>query len=78
MVSGLQGMFNVNLDAYAEMCDQAREEAFKRMLEHALSLGANAVVSVRYDSTPFNEKYVRTEIFCYGTAVIIEPSKSHH
>ncbi len=73
MAAGMQGMFNVNIEAYAQMCDQAREQSYKLMLQHALALGANAVLAVRYDSTPFSEKFMETEVLCYGTAVYVEP-----
>jgi uncharacterized protein YbjQ (UPF0145 family) len=43
------------------------------MLQHAATLGANAVVGVRYESTEVMEGI--TEVLCYGTAVVVEPIK---
>ena len=40
------------------------------MLEHAQQMGANAVVSVRYDATEVMQGV--TEVLCYGTAVTVE------
>ncbi len=42
------------------------------MLEHAAEMGANAVVGLRYESSDVVD--TATEVLCYGTAVVIEPS----
>ena len=54
------------------MCEQARQDAFDHLLEHAGELGANAVVGFRYDSAEIGES--ATEVLCYGTAVVIKPN----
>jgi uncharacterized protein YbjQ (UPF0145 family) len=40
------------------------------MIKHAETLGANAVVGVRYDATELAENM--TEVLAYGTAVVVE------
>ncbi|KUK05076.1 YbjQ family protein [Methermicoccus shengliensis] len=49
----------------------------ERLKEHARSMGANAVVSVSFDSSDISQ--MMTEILAYGTAVVVEkedePSK---
>jgi uncharacterized protein YbjQ (UPF0145 family) len=40
------------------------------MLQHAGSLGANAVVGVRYDATEIMQGV--TEVLAYGTAVVVQ------
>lgn len=55
---------------YVELCDHAREEAYRQMLQHAASLGANAVIGVRYESGEVGQKLA--EVLCYGTAVVVE------
>jgi uncharacterized protein YbjQ (UPF0145 family) len=67
MLGGLKQMIGGNIEAYAKMCDQARQHAFDRMLEHANQLGADAVIAVRYDATDIGENI--TEVLAYGTAV---------
>ena len=47
------------------------EEAFDLMRDHAAALGANAVVSMRYDANEVAPGV--TEVLAYGTAVVIEP-----
>ncbi len=59
---------------YTEMLDQARYEALGRLMEHARSLGANAIVSVRFDSSDIGG--IMTEILAYGTAVVVEPESA--
>jgi uncharacterized protein YbjQ (UPF0145 family) len=41
------------------------------MLDHAMELGANAVVGVRYDASEVVSKNSATEVLCYGTAVVV-------
>jgi len=68
--AGFQTLFGGNITILTELCEKTREDAFNLMIEHAESLGANAVIGVRYESTEVMS-YV-TEVICYGTAVIVE------
>src|SRR5262249_15575710 len=67
--AGLQQMVGGNIEAYAEVCEEARREAFERMVAHAADLGADAVIGMRYDATEFAEGV--TEVLAYGTAVAL-------
>jgi uncharacterized protein YbjQ (UPF0145 family) len=59
--------------ALTEMCEQIREHAYKNMVEQAVSLGANAIIAMRYDSDGIGgDQYRANEVFCYGTAVLVE------
>lgn len=69
-LGGLQTIFGGNISVYREMCEQARSDAFRQMLEHAEEKGANAIVGVRYDANEIMAGV--TEVLCYGTAVIVE------
>jgi len=55
------------LKAYTEMMNEARALATKRMVEDAESLGADAVVSMRYASASVMQG--AAEVMAYGTAV---------
>lgn len=55
------------LKAYNEMMNEARDIATKRMVEEAESLGANAVVNIRYVSAAVMQG--AAEVIAYGTAV---------
>ena len=64
---GLQQIVGGNIEAYAEVCEAARDEAFKRMVLHAEERGADAVIAMRYDATEFSTGV--TEVLAYGTAI---------
>ena len=55
------------LESYNEMMNTARALATKRMVEEAESIGADAVVNVRYSSRSVMSG--AAEIMAYGTAV---------
>lgn len=57
---------------YTKMLAEAREQAIDRMVEEAEALGANAIVSVRFQTSMVMKG--AAEMLCYGTAVVIEPS----
>src|SRR5271155_2864477 len=56
---------------YTDLAHQARQEALDRLAQHAKSLGANAVLSVNFDSTEMATSM--TEIIAFGTAVVVSP-----
>jgi len=72
IVGGLKGLIGGQIGAYAEMCEQARQQAYELMIQHAAEAGANGVVGLRYDASEVGGKAVATEVLCYGTAVVIE------
>ena len=69
--ASLQSLIGGNISLYTELCERARDDAFKQMLAHAGSAGANAVIGVRYDATEIGNGI--TEVLCYGTAVTVIP-----
>jgi uncharacterized protein YbjQ (UPF0145 family) len=72
--ASIQSLFGGNISLYTSLCEQARDEAYRQMLEHGAQLGANAVVGVRYDATEIGPGI--TEVLCYGTAVVVEATGS--
>jgi uncharacterized protein YbjQ (UPF0145 family) len=70
---GLKSIIGGNIAPFAEMCEQTREEAFSLLVQHAIALGANAVVGLRYDTSEVGSSASKaTEVLCYGTAVVVE------
>ena len=67
---GLQSLFGGNITIYTELCEKARKDAYRDMIVHAESRGANAIIGVRYDANEIMNGI--TEVLCYGTAVKIE------
>jgi uncharacterized protein YbjQ (UPF0145 family) len=63
----LSSIMGGNIRAYEEVCEQARSEAYARMVEHAQEKGADAIIAMRYDATEFAQGV--TEVLAYGTAV---------
>ena len=70
--AGLQTIVGGNISIFSNLCEQTRRDAFELMLQHAAALGANAVISARYDATEIMQGV--TEVLSYGTAVIVEPA----
>ena len=71
-LAGIQALFGGDISLYRELCEQARDETYRDMLQHARHLGANAIIAVRYDATDVMAGL--TEVLCYGTAVVVEPT----
>lgn len=68
--SAFRHLVGGEMKEYSEMLQEARQIATKLMADEAKSLGANAVVNIRYSTS--NVMQGAAEILAYGTAVIIE------
>jgi uncharacterized protein YbjQ (UPF0145 family) len=55
---------------YTDLLEDARRHAIDRMVENAKLLGANAILSMRFDSSEMGNQL--TEVVAYGTAVVID------
>ena len=58
------------LKGYTELLSESRQEAVDRMVREAESIGANAVVNVRFSTSSISQG--AAELFAYGTAVKVE------
>lgn len=67
ITQGLKTLVGGELGAYTEMMNSARELATQRMEAEAASLGADAVVNVRYTTSAVMQG--AAEVMAYGTAV---------
>ncbi|HOU10306.1 MAG TPA: YbjQ family protein [Clostridiales bacterium] len=65
--SSFKTLIGGELKSYTEMMNEARALATKRMVEEAESLGADAVVCIRYASSAIMQG--AAEVIAYGTAV---------
>lgn len=72
LLAGLKNIVGGELTAYTELLEESRQEAMNRMIEKAQSLGANAVVGIRFSTS--NIAQGASELFVYGTAVVVEPN----
>lgn len=55
---------------YTKMMAESREQAIDRLIEDAESIGANAVVGVKFTTTSMMQG--AAELLIYGTAVTVE------
>lgn len=70
LVGGFMTIFGGRSSIYSELCERAREEAYQLMMDHATSMGANAIINMRYESNEVMSGL--TEVLAYGTAVVVE------
>ena len=66
ITQSLKTLVGGELHAYTDMMDQARDLATRRMLDQAASMGADAVVNVRYATSAIMQG--AAEVMAYGTA----------
>jgi uncharacterized protein YbjQ (UPF0145 family) len=71
IMAGLRTIKGGEIKEYTEMAHQARQQALDRLAEQAASIGANAVLSIMFDSTEIGT--TMDEIIAFGTAVVIDP-----
>jgi uncharacterized protein YbjQ (UPF0145 family) len=69
--AAFQSLGGGNVKALSDLCEQAREEAFFLMVQHAAQMGANAVVGFRYDATEIGQGL--SEVLAYGSAAWVDP-----
>jgi uncharacterized protein YbjQ (UPF0145 family) len=62
------------IKVYTHLLEQVRHESMARLAAHAKSLGANAVISVGFDTSEMGG--AMTEVLAFGTAVVVEPDSS--
>ena len=70
IMAGFKNIIGGELKGYTELLNEARSEAMNRMVEQARSVGANAVVNVRFSTSSVAQG--AAELFAYGTAVRVE------
>ena len=66
-MAGMKTLVGGEIEGYTEMINTARQIATKRMVDEAESMGADAVVNVRYGSSSVMQG--AAEVVAYGTAV---------
>jgi uncharacterized protein YbjQ (UPF0145 family) len=69
--AGFKAMAGGEVKQYTRLVEDSRRHAMDRMIENAQLLGANAIVTMRFDSSEVGQSL--TEIVAYGTAVIVGP-----
>lgn len=70
LMAGLKNVFGGELKGYTELLQESREEAMDRIRQQAESVGANAILNVRFSTSSIAQG--AAEIYVYGTAVVLE------
>lgn len=68
--AGLKSIVGGEIKTYSQMTASARDEAYNRMVNQALELGADAVVNVRFTTSMVMAG--ASEMLAYGTAVKLQ------
>jgi uncharacterized protein YbjQ (UPF0145 family) len=71
LVASLRTVVGGEIHEYTELLEDTRRQAMERMVHNATLLGANAVLSMRFDSSEIGT--TMSEIVAYGTAVVVVP-----
>src|SRR5512135_2547291 len=69
--AGLRSLGGGEIHEYTELLEDTRRQALDRLVKNATLMGANAVISMRFDSSELAG--TMSEIVAYGTAVVVEP-----
>ena len=69
IMAGLRSLGGGEIHEYTSLLEDARRQAIDRMVQNATMMGANAVVSMRFDSSELAG--TMSEIVAYGTAVVV-------
>lgn len=69
-VAAFKTVVGGEISEFSELLNEARAEAMKRLMQKAETVGANAIVAVRFETSDIMEMVA--EIFVYGTAVRVE------
>ena len=74
LMASIRSLGGGEIHEYTSLLEDTRRQALDRLVKNATLLGANAVLSMRFDSSEIAASM--SEIVAYGTAVIVEPDAS--
>ena len=69
IAAGLRSLVGGEIHEYTELLEDTRRQALDRMVQNATVMGADAVISFRFDSSEIGN--TMSEIVTYGTAVVL-------
>ena len=69
--AGLRSIVGGEIHEYTQLLEDTRRQAIDRLVQNATLMGANAVISMRFDSSEIAN--TMSEIVAYGTAVVVAP-----
>ena len=72
IVALLKSLIGGEIRSYVKLNEDARRQAIDRMVANATAMGANAVLTMRFDSSELGS--TMSEVVAYGTAVVAVPN----
>jgi uncharacterized protein YbjQ (UPF0145 family) len=69
ITAGFRALAGGEVKQYTKLVEDSRRHALDRLIENARIQGANAIISMRFDSSEVGQGL--TEIVAYGTAVVV-------
>ena len=69
LIAGFRSIVGGEIHEYTQLLEDTRRQAIDRMVQNATLVGANAVISMRFDSSEMGG--AMSEIVAYGTAVVL-------
>ena len=71
VMASIRSLGGGEIHEYTSMLEDTRRQALDRLVQNATLAGANAILSMRFDSSELAN--TMSEIVAYGTAVVVEP-----
>jgi uncharacterized protein YbjQ (UPF0145 family) len=76
IAAGLRSLAGGEIHEYTQLLEDSRRQAVDRMVENATAMGANGILTMRFDSSEMGN--TMTEIVAYGTAVVLAAGDLGH
>ncbi|MCL5730300.1 MAG: YbjQ family protein [Candidatus Pacearchaeota archaeon] len=67
IMAGFKSIVGGEIGTFTELISQSRDEAYNRMVNKAIEMGADAIIMMRFDASSVMKN--SSEILAYGTAV---------
>ena len=74
IMAALRSLGGGEIHEYTSLLEDTRRQALDRLIQNATLIGANAILSMRFDSSEISG--TMSEIVAYGTAAIVEADAS--
>jgi uncharacterized protein YbjQ (UPF0145 family) len=71
LLASLRSVVGGEIHEYTSLLEDTRRQAIDRMVQNATLVGANGIISMRFDSSGLAG--TMSEIVAYGTAVVLVP-----
>ena len=71
LMASIRSLGGGEIHEYTSLLEDTRRQALDRLVANATLLGANAVLSMRFDSSELSG--TMSEIVAYGTAAVVTP-----